>query len=107
MTLRSWGRDLQGPHDAFAVWLLNNVLGFVAYWENRRLGRLQFTIADLEEDVARAQACRMRGTAESPGENSRRRRGSEGRRLGTDIPQRLKPLFLLCRFGFGMAEAMP
>ena len=107
---------MQGPHDAFAVWLLNCVLGLVPHWENRRLGWPEFSIPDLKEDIAGTQACRMRGSAESPGELSAKVRERRPfatplrvnrRRLGTDIPQRLKPLFLLCRFGFGMAEAMP
>src|SRR6266699_6797199 len=56
MVFRCWVRNLERSHDPFAVWLLDYILGLVAYRENGWIGWFQFSVANLEEDVAWTQS---------------------------------------------------
>src|SRR4029077_180083 len=63
MIFRPWRRDNQVPHDAFAIGLLDCILGVLANGENWRFGWLQFLISDLKKNVAWTQTCSVRWAA--------------------------------------------
>src|SRR4029077_8154271 len=63
MIFRPWRRDNQVPYDAFAIGLLDCILGVLANGENWRFGWLQFLISDLKKNVAWTQTCSVRGAA--------------------------------------------
>src|SRR6266481_9150951 len=63
MTFGPWRGDNQVADDAFAIRLLDCILGVLANGENWRFGRHQFFISDLKKNVAWAQPRGVRRAA--------------------------------------------